>query len=88
MMSVSVLEKSRGGVRVGKSGSGVRDENSEPEEVMAYCPGCKALQTIWLTGETLMTTSRFTQQGNLVFHNCGSRVPCRLYYDRKSQEVF
>jgi hypothetical protein len=51
----------------------------ESAEMMAYCPGCKAFQTVWLNGDRLMTTRKFTQVGNHVYHNCGSAQPCRLY---------
>jgi len=53
---------------------------NEPVEVMAFCPGCKAFQTVWLDGNRLMSTRRFTQEGNQVFHNCGAEQPCHLYY--------
>jgi hypothetical protein len=52
----------------------------QTEEVLAFCPSCKALQTVWLTGNTLMPTLKFTQVGTQVYHNCGSKEPCRLYY--------
>jgi hypothetical protein len=61
---------------------GTRIHQNEAEEVMAYCQQCKALQTIWLDGHTLMPTQKFTQQGNEIYHNCGSKQPCRLYYTR------
>ena len=53
---------------------------TEPEEVMAFCPGCKAFQTVWLDGNRLMSTRRFTQEGRQVYHNCGAEQPCHLYY--------
>jgi hypothetical protein len=53
---------------------------AEPTEVMAFCPGCKAFQTVWLQGNRLMSTRRFTQEGDQVYHSCGSEQPCHLYY--------
>jgi len=53
---------------------------TEPVEVMAFCPGCKAFQTVWLRGNTLMSTRRFSQEGSQIFHNCGSDLACQLYY--------
>jgi hypothetical protein len=47
---------------------------------MAFCPGCKAFQTVWLQNNRLMSTRRFTQEGSQVFHSCGSELPCQLYY--------
>jgi hypothetical protein len=55
---------------------------SESEEVMVFCPSCKALQTVWLNGDTLLPTVKFTQSGNHIYHNCGSALPCRLFFDR------
>ncbi len=64
-----------------KKASRVREGNnsSHTEEVMAFCPRCKALQTVWLNGSTLMPTRKFTQVENQIYHNCGSTQPCRLY---------
>jgi hypothetical protein len=53
---------------------------AEPVEVMAFCPGCKAFQTVWLNGNRLMSTRRFIQEGSRVYHNCGSEQACHLYY--------
>jgi len=53
---------------------------AEPVEVMAFCPGCKAFQTVWLKGNTLMSTRRFSQEGSQIFHHCGSDLACQLYY--------
>lgn len=53
---------------------------AEPVEVMAFCPGCKAFQTVWLNENRLMSTRRFTQEGSRVYHNCGSEQACHLYY--------
>lgn len=62
--------------------AGVRDKRyvAEPTEVMAFCPGCKAFQTVWLDGDRLMSTRRFTQEGSQVYHNCGAEQPCHLYF--------
>jgi hypothetical protein len=59
-----------------------KNDKSEAEEVMAFCHQCKALQTIWLNGSTMMPTQKFTQEGNQIYHNCGSRQPCKLYYEQ------
>jgi hypothetical protein len=48
-------------------------------EVAAFCPGCKALQTVWINSDKLMPTRKFTQERNEVYHDCGSNQPCRLY---------
>ena len=49
------------------------------EEALAFCPGCKAFQTVWISGNKLMPTRKFTQEGNEIYHDCGSSQPCRLY---------
>ncbi len=48
-------------------------------ELMAFCPGCKALETLSFGSRGLMATSRFTQKDGKVYHHCHSGVPCRLY---------
>ncbi len=50
-------------------------------EAIAFCPHCKALQTVWISENGLLTTRKFYQKGNQVYHDCGSKVPCRLYQD-------
>ena len=50
------------------------------EEALAFCTGCKAVQTVWLSGKTLLTTRKFKQIGSRIYHECGSIQPCRLYY--------
>ena len=48
-------------------------------EVMAHCPVCKAFQTLWLTNGRLMATRKFRQDGNRIYHDCGSIKPCQIY---------
>jgi len=48
------------------------------EEVTAFCPTCKALQTLWFTGDRLVQTRKYFQDGARVYHDCGSDEPCRL----------
>ena len=66
--------------RIFKAG-GVKN-TSKNKEVMAFCPGCKALQTVWINGNSLMQTRKFSQIGNRVYHNCNSTQPCQLYHIR------
>jgi hypothetical protein len=72
MTLLTVREASAAGFKEAK-------HTGEATEMMAYCPGCKAFQTVWLSGGTLTTTRKFTQIGNRIYHNCGSGQPCRLY---------
>ena len=48
------------------------------EELIAFCPKCKTLETLWFTGGTLMQTRKFAQKDSRVYHDCGSNEPCRL----------
>ncbi len=56
------------------------EHDTQATEAVAFCPQCKALQTIWVNGNTLMSTSKFHQKGNQIYHDCGSSQPCRLYH--------
>ncbi len=55
------------------------DVGGPVREVVVYCPGCKALETVCYNNDGLLTTSRFTQRTGGIFHKCGSSLPCRLY---------
>jgi hypothetical protein len=48
-------------------------------EAMAFCPLCKTFQTVWINGNRLMPTRKFSQINGQIYHDCGSRRPCRLY---------
>jgi hypothetical protein len=48
-------------------------------ELVVFCPGCKALETLWLNDGWLTPTRKFKQLGKQVFHDCGTLEPCRLY---------
>lgn len=56
-----------------------RVEPAVPNEVLIFCPGCKALEVVRFTGEGMIPTRRFTQEMDKVYHACGSGVPCRLH---------
>jgi hypothetical protein len=48
-------------------------------EVMIFCPSCKAMQTVQISGSVLLPTRKFRQEGPFIYHDCGSARPCRLY---------
>jgi phage FluMu protein Com len=50
-------------------------------EVVVFCPQCKALQTVQISGRKLTPTRKFTQEGSGIYHDCGSIQPCRLYHN-------
>jgi hypothetical protein len=49
------------------------------EDVTAFCPSCKSIETVWFENGVLLSTRKFSQRGNLIYHDCGSVRPCRLY---------
>ncbi len=55
--------------------SGIKSD----EAVLAYCPACRAFQTLWFIEGKLIPTRKFHQYGDQVYHDCGSREPCRFY---------
>ncbi|MDD4859711.1 MAG: hypothetical protein PHR56_05850 [Dehalococcoidales bacterium] len=72
-MTISVLER---------PATSVPPHYIRPEdetELVAFCPGCKTLETLWFSEGRLMTTRRFHEENGQVFHNCGSTKPCRLH---------
>jgi hypothetical protein len=50
-------------------------------EAMVVCPQCKAIQEIWIQDGILLPTRKFRQIGNNIYHDCGSKLPCRVYRD-------
>jgi hypothetical protein len=48
-------------------------------DVVAYCPGCKAMQTVQVSDNRLMPTRKYLQVGLYIYHDCGTKKPCRLY---------
>lgn len=74
-MSTSMIGAPRKIVAMTKyliDGDGFRD-------VVVVCPRCKAMETVSLNHEGMVPTRRFTQRADVVYHSCGSDVPCRLY---------
>ena len=48
-------------------------------ELTAFCPACKSLETIWFEDGRLLSTRKYRQEENQIFHDCGSDRPCRLF---------
>jgi hypothetical protein len=60
----------------------VQKQNPETSgEAMVVCPQCKAIQEIWIQDGMLLPTRKFRQIGNNIYHDCGSKLPCRVYRD-------
>jgi hypothetical protein len=51
----------------------------EPTELVVFCPGCKALETVYFSEGRLVATRKFAQKTDGIYHACGSNEPCRLY---------
>jgi hypothetical protein len=49
------------------------------DEVLAFCPRCKAFQTVWFKQGKLVQTRKFNQLDNHIYHDCGASNPCRIY---------
>lgn len=49
------------------------------DEVVAFCPKCTTLETLWFTGDVLVQTQKFSQKDARVYHDCGSNEPCHLF---------
>jgi hypothetical protein len=54
-------------------------DSATPEELVVFCPACKAIQTVYFTLEMMMPTRKFRQENGQVYHDCGSTLPCRVY---------
>jgi|GEM_PF-1093289 len=73
---------------LGKNSVGIKNNDKNdfdilPEEnsqLVAFCPVCKALETLYFASDCLIETRKFSQGNGKVYHDCGSREPCRLYH--------
>jgi hypothetical protein len=53
--------------------------SSKTDEVVAFCPGCKTLETLYLSSGQLTPNRKFSQNDGHIYHVCGSIKPCQLY---------
>jgi len=53
--------------------------SSRTDEAVAFCPGCKTLETLYLSSGQLTLTRKFSQNDGHIYHDCGSIEPCKLY---------
>ena len=53
--------------------------SSKTDEVVAFCPRCKTLETLYLSSGQLTPTRKFSQNDGHIYHDCGSIKPCQLY---------
>ena len=62
-----------------KNRQGLTGNKGHYSDVIAFCPTCKAVQSITISRGHLSQTRKFVQRGNTIFHDCGTNTPCRLY---------
>jgi hypothetical protein len=72
MVSIAVKER-----RIHRTGK--EQEENLSGDFVAFCPGCKAFETISLDNAVLTPTAKYSQKGDRVFHSCGSEKPVRVY---------
>ena len=53
--------------------------SSKTDEVVAFCPRCKTLETLYLSSGQLTPTRKFSQNDGHIYHDCGGLKPCQLY---------
>jgi hypothetical protein len=56
-----------------------RVEDMTPQELLIFCPGCKALDVIRFSGQEWIPSRKFRWKSGRFFHDCGSVAPCRLH---------
>jgi hypothetical protein len=77
-MSTSIIAKSKVAPRI-QSRTIEAESEKESEEIMIFCPACKAFETVWFNKGELTQNRKFTQFGSHVYHDCGVNILCRLY---------
>jgi hypothetical protein len=49
------------------------------DDIVVQCPKCHTLETLQFAGVIMTPSSKFFQKNGLVYHDCGSTSPCRLF---------
>ena len=57
---------------------------SDTQEVLVVCPNCKTMETLLYGDGHFFVNRKFTETENGVYHNCGSKQPCRVYRSKQS----
>jgi hypothetical protein len=65
----------------------LRVDDGIPEEMLIFCPACKALDVIRFDHQNPIPTRKFSQRSGRVYHDCGSKEPCRLHMMRRGVPV-
>jgi len=58
--------------------------DSDANEVLIVCPNCKTMETLLFSGGHFYVNRKFTETETGVYHDCGSKQPCRVYQNRKA----
>jgi hypothetical protein len=48
-------------------------------EIIAQCPGCKTIETIYFSNGELVSTRKFYSDDTHIYHKCGLGEACSLY---------
>ncbi len=58
--------------------------DSDMQEVLVVCPNCKTMETLlWSEGHFFLNR-KFSETEDGLYHNCGSKHPCRVYRSKQS----
>ncbi len=49
-----------------------------PRDMVVQCPNCKTIETLQFAGGKLMRCRKFFESDGKVYHDCGSKLPCRI----------
>ena len=49
-----------------------------PRDAVVQCPNCKTIETLQFVGGRLMRSRKFFESDGKVYHDCGSKLPCRI----------
>jgi len=79
------MARVKGHPRTKKRYQGIKSRHQVPtgeQQYLCQCPRCLTFETLWLIGDFLVPTIKFSQGGDgRVYHDCnrGSVEPCRLF---------
>ena len=49
-----------------------------PRDAVVQCPNCKTIETLQFVGGRLTRSRKFFEADGKVYHDCGSKLPCRI----------
>ncbi|TET42035.1 MAG: hypothetical protein E3J66_04345 [Dehalococcoidia bacterium] len=64
-MSIAIAQQPKSGVTKEVQQSAA----ASTRELIAFCPKCKTLETLWFAGDVLMQTRKFSQEDARVYHD-------------------